>query len=200
MLVGAWQVAKLRGLLRFVAGLCLTTLLCLVPVWIGYPGWLDGYLNAFRINPQWIQPTSFRILQMVLSTWGVVIWAVMFLAALGLVVYVWQHSDPLDAMANTLAITTLVSPYLWSYDFVMLIPFFLMTLVRLRRKLYVWLFGFIWLLTSVGGLLVRLYTDNVDLRFAWIPWVVVLGGVLISQLDRMSIHSEAATHEILPPA
>jgi hypothetical protein len=85
----------------------------------------------------------------------------------------WLTRDVEEAIVWSLALTPLVTPYVWSWDFVMVLPLFAVTAMRSRNKLQlaILVFGYLvcWLIAW------RILESNPNnVRYWWIPWYMIL--------------------------
>lgn len=171
--LAVYQQFQWRGVVRLAIYALLWTGGLLLPLGILFPGWLDGLRWALGRNPEWLHPSSLIVLRSVLGSVGVAVWAGLVLAALGITVWLWRHYRPAIAVLWTLALTVLVTPYVWSYDFVLLIPLLIYTLFNVSwvGARLVWVVGYaaLWL----GFVQVRLTTSNSDELFWWVPLACV---------------------------
>jgi hypothetical protein len=80
----------------------------------------------------------------------------------------WKNNTPQIAALWTLAITVLVTPYVWSWDFVLILPLLVYVLSRVNwNGWFLLLVGYvlIW-----GGIAVIQLSDNFhNSRFWWVP-------------------------------
>lgn len=183
----AWQQGSLTTLIRFGLSSAVMAALLTLPLWIAAPDWLAGLQIAFTRNYAWAQPSSLVTFRLVLgSTPGFVLWQVLLVTAIGVTVWLWRRIDPLPAVAWSLMLNLLVSPYAWSWDFVLVLPlwFHLTATTPSRRSRAVLLLGYA--LTWVGTVAIRLNTDGDEIRFWWFPWAwlaVFLLASIIAQHD-----------------
>lgn len=183
LLMGLYYFGKLRAVLGFVV-VCLATILWLtIPLWLVNAAWLNSMLTIVQQIPTWLQPTLFRILQIQMGEWGLALWLVWAIMLFGINLAAWVKLDPPIAMCASLSLTVLTSPYLWSWDFVLLIPAFVyvFSVVKSYAARVLIAFGYV----VMWGLIVtiRLKTDNSDERFWWVPFflLAVLGAGYVVQ-------------------
>lgn len=162
------------GLARLVGYGLLWTGLFMLPLFILFPDWIDGLRWALARNPSWLQPSSLTALQANLGNGGVVVWVGLVIGALVGTVWLWMRTQPTVAAIWTLALTVLVTPYVWSYDFVLLIPLLIFTLFQVTsvvaRLAWVAGYGMIW----VAFVSLRLTSSNSDEIFWWVPAACLL--------------------------
>lgn len=83
-----------------------------------------------------------------------------------------------------MALTTIASPYLWSWDFVLILPLFIDTAVRLANSVArVTLFAF-WAACSILLVLSWQAAGASDSGSWWLPPVMMIGVVLSLQLSK----------------
>ncbi len=171
-----------------------------LPLWIGYPNWLTDFWWALGRNADWIQPSSLNTFRLLTQSdpLGTLLWALWSLAVLGFVTWLAWH-QPFDAaMRWSLALTPLVTPYVWSWDFVLLLPVMLHSLLMCQRWLTrgIWSLGYgiIWW----GILQQRLNASNSsasDEHFWWIPYAVLALVFIVNRLNRSSHVSKSLASE-----
>jgi hypothetical protein len=169
-----------RALLRFAAAALAWSVLLTLPLWVGYPGWTADFLADLARNPDWAQPSSLVLLRQVLNDVGTAVWLALAAAGFGFNLWAWRAWPPRTAVLWSLALTVLLTPYVWTWDFVLLVP--LLTHIYFSAKTalarLVWLVGYgaCWLLFFY----VRTTTDNSDIHFWWYGWAVM--GVMLAVL------------------
>jgi hypothetical protein len=172
--VVAW-VLRTHGLFGVVRlalwGICWAALL-IAPLFALFPTWIDGLVWAFERNPGWLHPSSLVLLRQWMGDTGVIVWGALFTAAVVVTVMLWLRVQPTLAVIWTMALTLLVTPYVWSYDFVLLLPLMAFTLFQVQhvvsRLLWVVGYGLIW--WQFFDL--RLNSTNSDEIYWWVPWAM----------------------------
>ena len=93
------------------------------------------------------------------------------LGVFGINVWLWARRPSEDAVVWSLALTLLVTPYVWSWDFVMLVPLMVWAISHLESEISRALTGLGYV--AIWGLMVwiRLHTDGSDHRLWWVPWL-----------------------------
>ncbi|MGQ9887253.1 MAG: glycosyltransferase family 87 protein [Aggregatilineales bacterium] len=174
-----------HALLRLTAATLAWGAMLTLPLWLVYRNWTADFMTSLARNPDWAQPSSLAVLRFALNDIGTVVWLGLF--ALGLVINLrlWSAHAPRVAIGWSLALTTTLTLYVWTWDFVLLVPllvfsYFSITTVYAR---FTWLAGYLvcWMLF----LYVRTTTDNSDIHFWWYSWAiigVVLAALLVERL------------------
>lgn len=187
--LAAWRGGKWRGLLSFPAAALGGALLLTAPLWIAYPRWLPDFLQALSANPEWFQPTLYTLLGMALGPAGRLLAGAISLGLLGLNLGLWWRLPPEEALPWSLALTTVASPYLWTWDMVLLLPLVLRSVQRpAGRPVWpAWALGYL----LCWGLLIGMYLltgEQNDQWHFWVPWLfmglALLGSSLQSEHDR----------------
>ncbi len=170
LLLVSWRLHGSKMALRFLLYLGLTAVLLTIPLFAGNVRWLAGFVQAMSHNPTWLQPALFSLLPRAWGAVGLLLWVILFLLFFVFNLRIWQVLPPKTAVFWSLALTPLITPYVWSWDFVMLLPLFLWLLFRIKRP-FAWavaLWGYaVW---WGGALAVVLFTDGSDHRFWWASW------------------------------
>jgi hypothetical protein len=184
LLVALYRVDKLKGLLRLGLGIAFWVLIFTLPLWIGYPEWIDGMREAFTRNNIWYHPSLFTMATITFGTLGLILWGIIALAMTGLNVYLWLRLPPLQAMIWSLALNLLVTPYVWTWDFVLLLPLlvyvFFQVLSNAARFLIFAGYIAVWVLMWH----IQQTTNNSDALYWWFPWLTVAYIVAASWLDK----------------
>jgi hypothetical protein len=186
---GLKQTAHLLGWLTF--WIILSTL----PFFIAHPLWLQDFMAAQRSNPStWLQPSLFLLLRLHFGTLGGVISAFIASMIIGLTVWLWLRQSNYTAMLWSLALTPLITPYVWSWDFVMIAPLWINTVFRLttlKRQLFL---GVAYLGCWVGMMSIELSHDVSNHRYWWVSWYLML---VITGLH--FVEKKASLNKNLPP-
>ena len=187
LVIMAYRQAKGRGVGLLAASIGGWSILLTLPLFLLYPGWLPDFIISLQQNPSWVQPSLFSLLPAWLGWPGWVIWGILFGVAVVVNGWLWWRRPGLVAMLGSLALTPLVSPYIWSWDFVLLLPLFVWALFRVRR---LEAHGLLWVgyLLNWGLMLwVVLHTDGSDHYFWWGSWLLVTIMAISFWLDNLDL-------------
>jgi hypothetical protein len=159
-----------------------------IPLWVAAPNWIEGLQWAFARNKTWVHPSTLEILRQWAGGAGTLLWVVLTGLAVVGTVWLWWRLPPPQAMPWTLALTLLVTPYVWSWDFVLLLPLLVQTLFR-SRTLWgrsVWFIGYGAIWWSITTSRLNAGTDFMvdDSVFWWIPAAVMLLVGIVSWIER----------------
>ena len=94
------------------------------------------------------------------------LWGCAAVVGIGLVSWLSQ-SSLWESGLWALALTPLLSPYAWSWDFVLCLPLVLHTLTRPNATFMLTLCGFLAICLSIVAL--HIFVTNVDSAFGWVP-------------------------------
>jgi hypothetical protein len=173
LLIMVYRQQQAQGMIRFVLAIGGWCVLLTLPLFLLYPGWPADFVLALGRNPSWLQPSLFSLLPVWLGWWGWVVWAVLLVLVVGINGRIWWQQPGLMAMCWSLALTPLVSPYIWSWDFVLLFPLFVWSLFHWRhwqtRGLLIAGYLVNWAL-MIG---VIFGTDGSDQHFWWGSWLLI---------------------------
>lgn len=182
--LSCWRQGGRRGAILFPLAAGLGSIVLSLPLWIGYPHWIPDFLEGFRRNPPWQLPNLFSMLG---TWWGAAGWALAALVALGLSglnLWLWYKYPPEEALPWSLALTTLASPYIWTWDFMLFLPLIWRSLAQQRSRpaRVLWIAGLMlcWGLTM--GLTVWVTPTEGEISYHWhfwMPWLflaLVWGG------------------------
>ena len=169
LLIGLYYFGKRKAVLGFVV-VCLAAILWLtIPLWLANSAWLNDMLAIAQQTPTWLQPTLFRMLQIQMGEWGLALWLMWAIVLFGINLAAWMKLDPPVAMCASLALTVLMSPYLWSWDFVLLIPAIVYVFSAVRRHAARALIALGYAVAWGLMVTIRWTTDNSDERYWWLP-------------------------------
>jgi hypothetical protein len=169
ILKGKWkeglQIAGLTGV--FVLALT-------IPLWVAGSSWIDDFVWNLRSNPNWLQPALLTQLQLRFGLQGFILWILVASSCLALSIVLWTRLVPHRAVLWTMALTTIAAPYLWSWDFTLLLPVFVDTAMRLSRTRAGLVLFSSWVATLFFSVWSRRF-DNGDNRLWWLPLMMLLG-------------------------
>lgn len=151
--------------------------LCL-PLFAAEPNWIPDALVSMRNNPFWLYPSLFIVYRRMVAGWEYPLWALTFLAALALALYLWHKRSLHAAMAWSLALAPIASPYVGSWDFVLILPLFLraFSAADARRRMIL-AAGYV--AAWVGMALVQIQPGSDNHFFWWVPlWFTALIGAV----------------------
>lgn len=149
----------------------------LVPLFLFYPQWLPDLIHNLRNNPAWAHPSSLFILRSIFADFGVVLWWLLLVLISILNLWLWLHLSKGEAIVWSLALTTLVTPYIWSWDFVLLLPLIINYLQKKRGNSRLFLLICYVLCWSVIAYM-KFAGHNAEELYWWVPWYF-MGGILI---------------------
>ncbi len=171
-----WKQNGWKSALHLV-GVCFGLLIvCLVPLFVFYPTWFNGFLDVIRYNMAagFNLPTPFMQLVIRFGALGIFYWLPIFLAGLGISLYLWLKNGSCAGMLWSMALTPIVTPYASSWDFVLLLPLFIWQLLHYRSVLSRIALTVGMLIAYVLQILPRLgNTDLHDGSQWWVPLVIV---------------------------
>ena len=164
------------GMFLFGAQTLLMALLMSLPLFIAHPAWIPDWIASMAKNYTWQHPSLFSIFQQMLGRWGLVPWAAIAAGVLTFTFLLWKKIPPFAAMLWSLALTTLVTPYVWSWDFVLLLPLWMFSFTKANWKWKIFLLVS-YLIAWYGMALVQMQAGSQNQSFWWVPlWFV---GILV---------------------
>jgi hypothetical protein len=156
-----------------MAGVVLTC----TPVFILYPNWIPDFLINIRNNPSWLQPTLYTLIFRDLGQVGRILGTLFFLSGFCICLFLTMRLPKKIALLWSLALTTIFSPYIWSWDFVLLLPlfsFYFCSKMSLTRKVLLIAGYIICILVFIS---MKVQGNIMDAQNWWIP--IFLIGVLL---------------------
>jgi hypothetical protein len=178
------RICGARAAVAFVGLLLLCVVLLTVPLFWADPVWWDDFMVALGRNPTWMQPSLFYVLQARWGALGLLVWGLIAVAIFGVNIRLWFVLSSREAVFWSLALTLLVTPYVWSWDFVMSIPLLVMSAFRLNSSSARWLLGLGYALCWGLMAQVRFSGDISDHQYWFVPWlllVFVVGGYVMDK-------------------
>jgi len=171
--LASWQHPGFEMVGRVVLAIVLWSGLLMLPLFIAYPTWWTDFIAALQTNPTWFQPSLYSLLPLYIGNTGLFLAGLVSIALFGLNAWLWLRFPTTDALPWSLALTPIATPYIWSYDFVFLLPLLIRTAFRLRSigaQVVLWLgYGLCWVLS------VYLLAQGVsNYRLWWMPWALFL--------------------------
>ena len=158
-----------RGVAVFGAKVLAAAAALSAPVILLAPQWFTDYRAGWEKNPNWHHPSSFYWLHEQLGGFGWLLWAALIAGAVIGCIAIGRRLKPQTAIAWTLAITVLVIPYLWSWDFVLLLPLWLLTFGRSTWGVRLLLFA-AYAIGWAGMAYVQLAHEGLNALYWWVPW------------------------------
>ena len=144
-----------------------------LPLSLLTPGWIPDFFANLQANQAWAHPSVYTYLQLLFGRWGRVLGWGYFGIGLGVAIQgVVRHRNR-ESLLWALALTSVVSPYVWSWDFVVLYPIMVHALFGQNDAQKTGLlfagYAFVSVLFTVQKLSGRLN----DIQSWWVPWSVL---------------------------
>jgi hypothetical protein len=189
----------LQNILKLFLATCFFVILQTAPLWFSGSMWINDFLSNLQRNPNWAQPSIFSILHNSLGAIGFVFWFIIYATIILINFQIWSKNKPEKAVLWSLASTAIISPYLWSWDFVLLLPLFIDTTIRLsntRSKLILFAFYVICFSGSIFALQSGTASDEV---LWWLPFVLIIGITISISADKIFRNKQFVIHSTNPP-
>lgn len=172
-----------KAAFAFFALIVLCSAVLTIPLFIGFPSWITDFIASIRQNPGWLHPSLFSLLPFWLGDVGYIIWGLIAIAVFAISIWLWLSKKREDAIYWSLALTPLVTPYVWSWDFVMVLPLLIRSIFAYTRW---WKLGLLFLaycMCWILNLYISFRTDVSNHRYWLIPWIILMsiGAVHISR-------------------
>ena len=163
----------IRNTVQLIAYLICWVLILTIPLFLAYPNWLPDFILEIQQNPSWAQPSSLYFLRNAVPKFGEAIWIVMAIVIFAINIWLWTVLPSRDAVFWSLALTPLITPYIWTWDFVMILPLFISSVfqAKTRASLGVLLGGYIVCWILMAGM--KIHGEVSDYFFWWVPWYLV---------------------------
>ncbi|MDP2778460.1 MAG: hypothetical protein Q8O48_12540, partial [Anaerolineales bacterium] len=149
-----------------------------IPLFIAYPNWIPDAILSMTQNPPWLYPSLFILFQRHSGAWGVVLGGATAIVTLWLSYFLWKKLPPAQAMVWSLALAPLFSPYVGSWDFVILLPLLISTFATIdwgRKVFIIILYALAW----YGMALVQMQENSHNHFFWWVPlWFLGMSALM----------------------
>lgn len=165
--------------------------LCL-PLFFADSKWYQDFLLAFQNNPSWEHPSSLVVLMKLIPQYGMILWAGLALGIFGLNLWIWQVQPQSVAILWSLALTPLISPYIWSWDFVVMLPLVIFTFFQIRSKAAYWFLSLGYVLCWVIIMKLNFSGQISNYYFWWVPWALIgiISSTFLLDIPRFKISSK----------
>lgn len=157
-----------------------------LPLFIFSPDWLGSYIRNFNSNHDWAHPSSFYMLRSNFNQAGVAVWALLFLGGFWINLRIWDRLPKKEAMLWSLALTPLVTPYVWSWDFVFVLPLMIYYLFNNSARLANGVLYFAYLITWGSMIGMKLTGYMAETYFWWVPWYIIAMVIISRWVDARS--------------
>lgn len=162
------------GLLVFGLKTLIISFLMCIPLFFAAPNWISDWITNIKDNRAWLHPSLYSVFDINFGYVGRMVWAV--ITAIVAILFYRLHSiySPRVVMIWGLALTTLVSPYLWSWDFVLIIPLWIyaFSVADIREK---WLLTISHLFVWCAILYYQYTANGFNQVLWWIPlWMIAI--------------------------
>jgi len=114
-------------------------LLCL-PLFIAHPDWFKSFFSNLYTNPLWAYPTFYYFLVLLFGFRGLVVGLAGLYLAIGVCIaaFLSFKINKFEALLWSMALTPVFSPVIWSNDFVLMYPLFLLLFFDQRSSYSSW--------------------------------------------------------------
>ncbi len=146
--------------------------LCL-PVMIIRPDWYLDFISNLEINQLWAHPSIHYLFFSPLGLAGKILGWIFIIAAIGTAFYGVARWGRKEGFLWSLALTPVVTPYIWSWDFVFLYPLMVFSLFRQKSLFKSFLLFGGYSLILAGYMAMKFSGQIAEYLNWWVPWSVV---------------------------
>lgn len=162
-----WRGGFRAMFLSWMRILTMCLILC-VPLFVAYPNWIPDAIVSMSKNPPWAYPSLYILFERLFGVWGYVLWGITTLTVIGANFWLWKKLPIKNAVYWSLALAPLVTPYVGSWDFVVLFPLLISTYtdVDWKRKAFLWA---AYCIAWFGMARVQMLAVSHNHYFWWVP-------------------------------
>ena len=143
------------------------------PVVVVQPDWFRDFFLNLWINPPWAHPTIYVLVFSSLGMIGQVFGWIYFCTGLLFALYYTTRVGNKESLLWALALTPVISPYIWSWDFVFLYPLIAYSLFKEKDRFKMILILSGNLLVLVGYIAQKLTGQVDEILSWWVPWGLI---------------------------
>ncbi|MFL7870201.1 MAG: hypothetical protein AB8I58_15340, partial [Anaerolineales bacterium] len=175
----AYSRGGFRVVLSFLTRIFVMCLILCIPLFVADPNWIPDAIISMRENPRWLYPSLYILFERSFGAWGYALWGFTALVVTSATLWLWKKLPTKDAIYWSLALVLLVTPYVGSWDFVVLFPLLIWTYVNVswQRKIFLWgAYCVAWF----GMARVQMLASSHNHFFWWVPgWFI--GAMLLAR-------------------
>lgn len=167
-----------RAAFSFWAKILAACLVLCLPLFAAYPNWIPDAIVSMGSNPPWAYPSLYILFERFLGNWGRLLWGFTALIALGVNFWLWKKLQLREALYWSLALTPLATPYIGSWDFVILLPLLILTYINAdwKGKVFIWA---AYVAAWYGMAQVQMQEISHNHFFWWVPlWFLGISAVV----------------------
>lgn len=144
--------------------------------------WTLQLIENLRGNSRWLQPNPFSYLVQYIGHPTLIGLFLVVISLLFLFRYSYTHSM-YETIVFSMAITTILSPYIWSWDFVLLIPLLINSFKKydLKASKMVAFIGYVAITLLFSAMKIAGY--NSDEFFIWVPPSILILLLLANRIE-----------------
>jgi hypothetical protein len=169
-----WRALWRLGLWTFAG----VVILCL-PMILIYPDWYKDFISNQLINHTWEHPSIHVLLFLPLGLTGQMLSWVYIGIGIGAAFYGIKRLGNKEGLLWSLALTPVISPYIWSWDFVFLYPLMIYSIFKQRSLAKTTLLISSYFLVMAGFVTLKFIGQIEEYVNWWVPWII-LGITLLS--------------------
>ncbi len=174
-----YQQDKFKSMFAFWGRVLVISLALCIPLFVAYPNWIPDALHAMTQNPIWSYPSLFVLFERFFDSWGYVLWIFTSIITIWINQSLWKKLPPTHATYWSLALAPLVSPYVGSWDFVILLPLLIFTFTSIdwkRKLILIALYIAAWVQMAQ----IQMLEVSHNHYFWWVPlWFLSLSALLM---------------------
>ena len=169
LFIHLFQVGGFKRIFLYGLQTLLLALILSLPLFIAEPNWIPNWIASLQANTsEWTHPSILSQIDLWLGNWKYMPWGLLLLGIFWLVMRLWRNVPLHLAALWTLSLTVFITPYVWSWDFVLLLPLFvyIFSITNWKGKA---LLAIGYLLAWAGMAVIQLSDNFHNSRFWWVP-------------------------------
>lgn len=119
---GYWKKNGLWNVMRWIFAVFFFCIIFSVPLQLLYKSWFFDFIQAQLDNPAWFHPSSYLFWVRGFGNPGLFVWLLQACVVLYFNFLIWKNLPEKEAILWTLGLTTIISVYVWSWDFILFYP------------------------------------------------------------------------------
>jgi uncharacterized membrane protein len=172
--------------IKFTTFIIATSLILTIPLFIASQNWFSDFLAQTQRNPFWAHPSSMNALKHFMPKYGEGVWVLLVVIILCFNIYLWNIKPKQEAILWSLALTPLITPYIWSWDFVMMFPLFIYSILKAKSQISLAFLYIGYFICCIVISTMKLHGAFNDFFYWWTPWYFIALVLIIRYIENVA--------------